>query len=520
MTDEKKPTILHGTSAYAQILAPRSRLYHGPYGRLCPELPAWSPEGVPPEELDRWFLGFAEDQMIEAPGRRPRQIVECPDLHRELETKFGANVPSGYTYFGQFVDHDITFDPASSLVRQNDPSGLFNFRTPRLDLDSVYGRGPVDQPYLYDPKDRHKFRIGTSSDSNLRDLPRIEGDALIGDPRNDENAIVSQLHLAVLLAHNELVVRAVENNKRKKEKVGDPFEAARRTVRWLYQHIVWNDFIKRVTEPSVHEHALKLVDAGGGRRRWELGFSDVYSWKHQPFMPVEFSVAAYRFGHSMVRNDYQTNFGRGVGVFVPTFDDEKNHPDDLRGFRRIEKKNVPQWNWFLAMSSPEGFPQMARRIDTKLSNALAFVPGGEKKTGFKNVLAARNLKRGWTFGLPAGTAIAKHFGLAPVPSDALELDALWYYVLREAELSTDGDAGGKLGALGSLIVCATFAGLLFGDPSSYFKVEPCWTPDRDPLLKPGKDNQDDAEWSLASLIRIAGLPVTASDFPVPAGRKG
>ena len=61
-----------------------------------------------------------------------------------------SGIPALYTYFGQFVDHDITFDPVSSLTKQQDPDGLVDFRTPSFDLDNVYGRGPGDQPYMYD----------------------------------------------------------------------------------------------------------------------------------------------------------------------------------------------------------------------------------------------------------------------------------------------------------------------------------------------------------------------------------
>jgi hypothetical protein len=501
----------HGSSAVYPILAPRSRLYQGPYGRLFPELHPWSPEGVPPDKVDAWFREFAEQRMTEAPGVHPGEIARNPELRAQLEAAFGSTIPAGYTYFGQFIDHDVTFDPASSLVRQNDPSGLYNFRTPRLDLDSVYGRGPSDQPYLYDQNDKAKLLIGRIAGCPLRDLPRnAQGRALIGDMRNDENAIVSQLHLAFLLAHNALVDRARD------KRMSDPFEAARRTLRWLYQFVVWNDFIMRVTSETVCAAALKLEDTADGRKKWELGLKDIYSWRNQPFMPIEFSGAAYRFGHSMVRNEYQTNQPfRGAGNFVPLFDDAEGEvSDDLHGFRPIERRNVIQWDWFFPMrSSLSPFPQVARKIDSKLANALAFLPDGSGSVP-TNLLAYRNLKKGLTFGLPSAREIAKQLCIEVLePDDEIEArvwDSLWFYILREAE-SVEGDNAGKLGALGSTIVCATFAGLLKGDPLSYLNVEPLWEPGRDPLLCPGQDNQDDRDWTLASIIRIAGRPVNATD---------
>src|SRR5207249_9097162 len=114
-----------------------------------------------------------------------------------------SGIPALYTYLGQFIDHDITFDPASSLQKQNDPDALIDFRTPAFDLDNVYGRGPDDQPYLYSsPK---TFLLGTVLKNGAPDLPRngaTPSRALIGDPRNDENSIVSQLNGLVVRFHN------------------------------------------------------------------------------------------------------------------------------------------------------------------------------------------------------------------------------------------------------------------------------------------------------------------------------
>jgi hypothetical protein len=175
-------------------------------------------------------------------------------------------------------------------------------------------------------------------------------------------------------------------------------------------------------------------------------------------MPVEFSVAAYRFGHSMVRNEYQTNQSfRGRDNFAPLFDDAGT-PDDLRGFRPIDRRNVIQWDWFLSMrSSVNPFPQMARKIDTRLANALAFLPERPGPVPM-NLLAYRNLKKGLTFELPAARAVAKQLCtrlLEPGDDDpdAAIWDSLWFYILREAE-SMEGDNAGKLGELGSTIVCA------------------------------------------------------------------
>jgi hypothetical protein len=498
----------HG-SGDTSVLAPRSRFYQGPFGRIFPNLDPWSPPGVAEGDIPEHLLGISK-LMVEAPNKTPQDAINDTVLRNGPLNS--TTLPVGYTYFGQFIDHDITFDPASSLMRGNDPEGLLNHRTPRFDLDCVYGRGPDDSPYLYDAADPAKFLIATIPDSALTDLPRNnQGRALIGDPRNDENAIVSQLHLAFLRAHNTLVDRARLAN------AVDPFEAARTTLRWLYQHIVWHDFVQRVTLPDVHAAALELKSTPDGRSDWNTGLDDVYKWKNNPFIPVEFSVAAYRFGHSMVRNEYQTNNPhRGFGNFAPIFDntDPTNpDPDDLRGFRPMTIMNSVQWDWFLTMESSTGpFPQMGRKIDSKLANALSALHA-DKPGSRLNILAFRNLLRGFRFGLPSGTAVARRLGVTPL-SVAPEQDALWFYILKEAEGAAGPTDGEQLGRVGSIIVAATFAGLLKGDPKAWINVRPTWTPDDDPLLRvDDKRDEKDGKWRLSAIIRLSGLPVKGDDFP-------
>src|SRR6266545_225547 len=134
-----------------------------------------------------------------------RAMVE-PEPKEEEDVSAGDNpdIPAGFTYFGQFVDHDLTFDPTSKLQRDNDPDALVDFRTPRFDLDALYGRGPDDQPFLYED-DGIRVLIGKNA-AGENDLPRnAKARALLGDARNDENLIVSGLALGVLKFHNRVV---------------------------------------------------------------------------------------------------------------------------------------------------------------------------------------------------------------------------------------------------------------------------------------------------------------------------
>ncbi|MCV3738446.1 hypothetical protein OCK02_19755 [Rhizobium sp. TRM96647] len=540
----------HGSKNF-EVNAPRSRSYQGGFGRLFPDLAPWYPIGVPEHRLEEHFLKFASESMVEFPGQSPSVLAAEADPN--VVEPFDSDIPSGYVYFGQFVDHDMTLDATPLSSAEVDPNRLHNFRTPRLDLDCLYGQGPAAQPHLYahDAKgaftgkflvalfDPGTFAAAPNGFANvprtLSDLPRnAENRALIGDPRNDENVIVAQFHLAFMLAHNRLFDRATRAMPG--ATVAERFEAARKTLRWLYQWIVWKDFVRRIADPLVHATALEERIQPDGRVLWEMGYKDdVYDWKQDPFMPVEFSVAAYRFGHSMVRNAYQTNSNThvaGFRVFFPIFDDHGR--SSLRGGMPFDLVRVLQWDWFLNFTTSGGpFPQRARKIDTKLANALLHLhedpdaPGNPKK--LLNVLAARNLVRGVRMKLPAGDDVARLFGLPPVALAQDEPKTLWYYVLKEAE----AQGGGRLGPVGSIVVAATFAGILKGDPLSWLNQQPTWRPHRDPLLTGRKedgtaidfgedpaepaidaDNEMDgnSEWGLPAIVRLSRLPIDGTPF--------
>lgn len=201
----------HGGGVRGSDLSRRSSQFEGRFGRMFRSLPAatWPEEDLntlgeamtsPPEKKGNLPIAPPDDP----PVGDPNEANSTKTIHDDEEN---SGITAGYTYFGQFIDHDITFDPASSLQKQNDVDGLVDFRTPRLDLDSVYGRGPDDQPYMFVGK---KFRLGRklfelNTPSKSMDLPRfvdpiIKGAAraLIGDKRNDENVIVSQLQGVML----------------------------------------------------------------------------------------------------------------------------------------------------------------------------------------------------------------------------------------------------------------------------------------------------------------------------------
>ena len=206
---------------------------------------------------------------------------------------------------------------------------------------------------------------------------------------------------------------------------------------------------------------------------------------------------------------------------------------DLGGEPLDERTELDLALYFDVLSSRPPEFQVTRKIDTKLAGALFALrppgipsaPNDEEEN--PRSLPRRNLRRYWQVSLPSGQAMARALGLQNVldtpdklgirdlPADAAsalsEHCPLWYYILKEAEVQAGGS---HLGALGSVIVCAVFSGLLRGDPHSWLNVHPCWEPDDDPLLtaEDKQDGEGDMEWTLAAIIRLSGLPVDGDDF--------
>jgi hypothetical protein len=427
-------------------------------------------------------------------------------LHAAGVSTGNKNVPAGYTYLGQFIDHDITFDPTSKLGSPNAPATLRNFRTPRFDLDSLYGTGPLDQPFLYDWDERSvggvkrlrgvKLLVGSNTEDGVTvaDLPRNrQKRALVGDPRNDENIIVSQLQLLFIHFHNRVVDRVLDRDATLKR--DEAFTTAQELVRWHYQWIVVHDFLPKIVGTRMADSVL-TPGVGGARPTVNLRF---FKWKTRPFMPVEFSGAAYRFGHSMVRDNYVLNDGpAAVSVFDPG---PGRSTETLIGRRELPPALEIDWNRFFALSPT--VPNRSMRIDPFLSRSLRHVPPSGRP------LAQLNLDRGAALRLPAGRAVAENMGepalsddhlLGPVPrfpkqlrAQLLESTPLWYYVLCEAA-SAAGVNGLRLGPVGGRIVAEVLVGLLRGDDDSYLNADDPWEP---VLPKEGDD------FTINDLVRYA-----------------
>ena len=315
--------ILRGLAAAGHDPAFQSR-----FGRFFPNLAAATFGSSPDEEQAN--LKKLADAMVSA--------FDPPKDGPDDEE---SGIPALYTYLGQFVDHDLTFDPDGSFQKQKDPNATTDFRTPAFDLDNVYGRGPGDQPYMYDTDGKSCLLgdpITQGKPPGARDLQRnAAGRALIGDPRNDENAIVSQLQALMLRFHNRVVAAHPDES----------FEDVQKHVRHHYQYVVVNDFLPRIVDAGV----LDSLKSGGAYDRSKLMlFKDFKN----PFMPIEFSVAAYRLGHSMIRPGYRLNDTVLLPIFPLPPDQttgSPNFPEGLTGFRRLisdwalhRDRCTPVWN--------------------------------------------------------------------------------------------------------------------------------------------------------------------------------
>lgn len=219
-----------------------------------------------------------------------------------------GTIPAGFTYLGQFVDHDLTFDATTVAFGDNvSPAALLQGRSPTLDLDSLYGAGPLDEvSAAFYEADRTRLKVGRTTrigGDQARvgfDVPRVgtgsESEKLLAaipDRRNDENLVVAQTHAAMIRFHNRVVAGLGPATP-----PADRFEKARRKVVLHYQWMLRTDYLARICDgdvvTDVFTNGRKVVDPG----------ADPLS---MPTMPVEFSVAAFRLGHAMIREAYDWN---------------------------------------------------------------------------------------------------------------------------------------------------------------------------------------------------------------------
>jgi hypothetical protein len=478
------------------------------------------------------------DNLLPVPPDTVENLIQLGHAMKDTGDNSGdAEISAAYTYFGQFVDHDITLGTTSKGAQNLLSPDLVplsldeirettkNIRTATFELDSVY-----NQPAPRDPENRSKLKIGKVHDlgnkpiperrppgkADENDLPRRrrrfdakkDRAALIGDARNDENTIIAQLHLAFLLAHNKLVDR------------GETYEEARKILREHYQHVVVHDFLKQIAAPDIVEGIVQ-----NGPQFYRPGEGNDF------FMPMEFSVAAYRFGHSMVRAAYDFNLN------FNTSGDEDTLPATLgllftfsalsgqlglgQGFPTLPENWIIEWENFF---DPQGGEprSKARRFDTKLVEPLQELRdeqgnplkdcARDTETGrISASLAVRNLLRGYLLRMPTGQAVANALGEQVLTENEIKEGAasqdqvdkleqggfldrtpLWYYILVESAVRADGQ---RLGPVGSTIIAEVIVGLILRSPDSIL-TQQGWEPSL---------GQQQGKFDLPDLLKFAGV---------------
>jgi hypothetical protein len=382
--------------------------------------------------------------------------------------------------------------------------------------------------------------------ASLQNNPTFRQRAFIGDPRNDENLVIAQFHLALLRFHNAVVDWLRFKDPRQERRDTDElFEDARKIVRWTFQWLTVNQFLKTVLRPDVVDSVV---------RDGATLYTRALKGSREPYMPVEFSVACYRFGHSMVRNvyDYNRNFGRkpagGPGFVIPNaslsllfrFTGKSLNP--FNGGTQVLPHNwIIEWDRFDGTSphdAADGQPaHVTRKIDTHLAPRLGEMPneGNDAVEGVTDEeqkrlsellkhLARRNLRRGYQLSISTGQAMARAIDAGPLTRDELsqgnsaemnqameaggffDRTPLWFYVLKEAEVREDGQ---RLGEVGSRVVAETIIGVLLNDPESYLSQKPDWSPSEPTPRAGGPLRLPDGHTisTIGDLLRFAAVAV-------------
>lgn len=438
--------------------------------------------------------------MTATPGR--------PEAERE------SGIPSGYAYMLQFAVHDMVNIEPSVLDAEADPARggrvLINKRARQLRLDTLYGCASAGRHL--DPVDG-RLRIGRmavppdrEAGAPFRDIPR--GDSKeppfaapeIADTANDRHVILSQLTVLFSLLHNAFVRVQKEGDAAKR------FQAARRATASVYRRMLREEVLPAVLHPKVrdlYKEGVRLrTDGAGG-------------------VPLEFSHAAMRFGHSMVRSRYQLNSGPGGARQPHRITDLMRRTSERgrTGYVPLTADWLVSWSRFFRIEGHAQHemakPNLARPIGPSIVNSLAAeslfrrkapdspmalvyadllssalaglwsVPaliaeicrrngelgvlllGGEGLQGPRERLEGRI--RGWLMGR------RERFGLTEADVEALARDPpMYFYVLLESELAgleaPEADRG-RLGPLGSIIVAEVMFGLLERDPDREFDPE-------------------------------------------------
>lgn len=417
--------------ADAAKLPPLSAMSGEPYVRLFPRMP----EDGEDQSRELWALALDMTSSANAP--------------RE------SGIPAGYTYWGQFIAHDLSLAVPAPWDRDTPRR---NARSARLDLECLFGRGPRVDPHLYRPLGPPELLVDNTQ-ADL-DLPRnASWTAVVADGRNDDNVMIAQVHLALSLAYNRLTRQVFEKTHDRTS----AHATARRELTWTYQWLVLHDYLPRILDAALREDLERVQhDTDGATLR------SVSAGRHVR-LPLEFTFAALRFGHSMVRSEYELN-DTSFGPFR-LFPRRPSSARDshLRGSAHLPPRWTIDWNYFFD-DLGSAHCQFANAIDTHIASPLSAVQ--VEGHGSKGVnLAFLTLSAGFELGLPTAEWLAEHRGVQ-LPTHDNGPTPLWWAILAEAAQTERG----TLGRFGSGLILSTFQAMLQCDHWSYLAADPTFEP--------------------------------------------
>jgi Animal haem peroxidase len=461
------------------------------FGRMFPHLP-------PFRYSDRAAADLAATMKNPKPDPPGRDRGTSDD---------SRTLPSEYTYLGQFIDHNLDFDETPQPTTNVEPSSVTNFESFRFDLNNIFGGGPAVDPQLYASDHKHLLVSGTlgspqsdgfpsvTGNGGVFDLARnpTSGEAITVDPRDDENQIVSQITAAFIAFYNDFVNR------------GDGYARARQLTEDYYQEIVLTDVLPAFVGQSTIKKYLHFGLNGSAHVHTP-------NFPNANFTPIEFSVGAYRFGHSLVRNDYHINdikprtalIADNVAIFnlkhFQTGDLSGGGPlpgPNRSGVSRCSSNSLCtqpnpaghqiEWKYFVPkLDADQDDPTInfARQTQPTISPALFNLPA-EAIPGCTDAaspvcngsgqLVSRDLARGNHYGLASGQNVARALGCPVIPARSINPSKdtvfnsgtpLLYYVLAEAK-----KAGKVLGCVGQRIVAQVFVRVLWDTPDSILHTD-------------------------------------------------
>jgi Animal haem peroxidase len=464
--------------------------------------------GAKPGQYSEADLIALADLMVDDDDPSKPAMVKGPH-GPEAATPPSRSLISGLLYLAQLVDHDVSLDRTRlcDAVKVT-PENRVNWRSPFLDLDSVYGGGPEVSPWLYylpiknltGPAllpGQERFLIGTTAPSQLPcDLPRTTaGRPVIAEPRNEENLILAQLHVLMLRFHNRVVAALEDKEIDDGGLTGSYFSKAQQLVTWHYQYIVIHELLDVLLDRTILNDALANC----------APLSSI---------PIEFALAGFRVGHSMIRNGYKMNAAHANAPLTQLLNLNSMGVPPLT---RLPDEWIIDWRRFFGgFAMPAEMLNRSHGLDTLVAKALhhlgfptSLEDTPNSATTFS--LPAITLLRGSRSGLPSGQAMATEFGEALLTDDEMEvqqaipiMDALkrfgflndtplWFYILQESCVRTKKCG---VGPTGSRLIANTLVGLLKADRDSILNAGKAWQP-------PTWKSRGITVKTMADLLRIA-----------------